>query len=483
MVRIISLGRPHAGKSAALLLALMTGTYVTVASTLSILRYESLLTQATDLGIFMQALYSTLHGRVLYEAVDYQAYGATSFLGVHFSPILFAVVPLYAIFPYASTLLILQAFAVGAGSVPTYLISKAIHGKGRALVFSAFYLVYAPLLGANLYDFHVEAFLPVLLLFVFYLIQARKYLRALLPIALSLTTTEAAPPLIASLMLYFIIQDRRNWKSRRVELVLLATMVPIYFSMRYVMGIFSPGQGVAAGLNLVSFLLLPASLPSKLTYFLVILAAAGFLPLLAPSTAILSLPWVLVQLFSDGVFPHSVGWQYEFFVIPWVIVGSICGFKSPGKNWLARVLKRDVGLKKVFWLGVALSLIVSPAVPLAVQFLDPPFSGQGYVVSYSVSAQYPQVANLAKEIGSGPILVSNHLFPYLANNLDAYDFEPNFVTLGSLVRVPPLRYLLMQGEDISQLPSGILTQFSLVATIAGGSNHEYIYLYQKLPGN
>src|SRR3989442_210696 len=357
--------------------------YSTVASVFSILRYEGLLTQATDLGIFTQAMYSTIHGRLLYEAVDYQAYGATSFLGVHFSPILLAIVPLYWLFPYAETLLVLQAVVVASGTIPTYLIAKKNGNEKRALAFSSFYLLYAPLLGANLYDFHVESFLPVLLLFTFYLTESHRYGRALITTLLSLPT------------------------------------------------------------------------------------------------AIMALPWIATQLFSSHGFPHSVGWQYDFFLIPWIVVGSIQSFNGAGKNWLTRVLKRGIRPPDLFLAGMLVSLIISPVIAGLV--LSPSFGGQGYVVSYSPSPQFPEVNSLVQEIGPGPVLVSDHLFPYLANRLDVYDFEPNVPVLGTMTRVPTVQYVLLQKSDLASLPPGLIDAFYPKSSISGVDNST-IYLYQRSPG-
>ncbi len=466
------------------MLSLMIGIYTLLASTLSILRYQSLLTQATDLGIFMQSLYSTLHGRLLFEQPDYQALGVTSFLGLHFSPILIAIVPLYAIFPYAQTLLILQAFVVAIGSVPSFLIAKTVNDERRALGFSAFYLAYAPLLGANLYDFHVEAFLPVLLLFTFYFVQTKRYPRSLIPILLSLATLEASPVLIGSMMLYFIMRDPKNWKSRKWELSLMLLMVPAYFFIRYIMGMFAPVQQFAAGFDTVSLIYLASDLPLKVAYLLAVLAAAGFLPILSPKTAIIALPWLATQFFSAKSFPHSIGWQYEFFLVPWIIVGSVYGLSSAGENWLVPLLKKGantgVPTAKLFKVGLVTSLALSPAIPLATLFANPPFRGEGYIVSYSPSVQYPKIVDLVNEIGSGPILVSNHLFPYVAHNLEAYDFEPGTRNLGDLTRVPRLQYILVQEEDVNQLPAGLLTQFTLTSMIPS-DDHSNIYLYQRLP--
>lgn len=453
--------------------------YSIVASVFSILRYEGLLTQATDLGIFMQAMYSTIHGRLLYEAVDYQAYGATSFLGVHFSPILLAIVPLYWLFPYAETLLVLQAVVVASGTIPTYLIAKKNGNEKRALAFSSFYLLYAPLLGANLYDFHVESFLPVLLLFTFYLTESHRYGRALIPIMLSLATTEASPPLLGFMMLYFVVRQKRSWKSRKWEIFLMGVMVPIYLSERYVMGFFAQGQGALVGLSQVSPLYLQSDILLKVGYFFIILAAAGFLPLLSLPTAIMALPWIATQLFSSHGFPHSVGWQYDFFLIPWIVVGSIQSFNGAGKNWLTRVLKRGIRPPDLFLAGMLVSLIISPVIAGLV--LSPSFGGQGYVVSYSPSPQFPEVNSLVQEIGPGPVLVSDHLFPYLANRLDVYDFEPNVPVLGTMTRVPTVQYVLVQKSDLASLPPGLIDAFYPKSSISGVDNST-IYLYQRSPG-
>jgi uncharacterized membrane protein len=467
-------------KRTGIILGFMIILYSMLASAFSILRYEALLTQATDLGIFMQALYSTLHGRLLYEAVDYQAYGATSFLGVHFSPIILVIVPFYWLFPYAETLLVLQAVVVASGAIPTYLIAKRAGSEKRAFAFSSFYLLYAPLLGANLYDFHVESFLPVFLLFTFYFTESRRYARALIPIMLSLATTEASPPLIAFMMLYFIIGERRKWKSRKWEILLLIVMVPVYLLERYVMGFFAPGQGALVGLNQISPLYLLSDFPLKVGYFFVILAAAGFLPLLSLPTAIMALPWIATQLFSSQGFPHSVGWQYDFFLIPWILVGSIQSVNGTGKSWFTRMFKRGVRPPMLFRGGVLVSLIISPVIPFAGLAIGPLFGGQGYVVSYSPSPQFPEVKSLVQEIGPGPVLVSDHLFPYLANSLDAYDFEPNVPILGTTTRVPTVQHILIQESDVASLPPGFIDAFYPRSSVGVGNST--IFLYERRTG-
>ena len=80
-------------------------------STLAILRDHAVWSASVDLGIFKEALWNTLHGRVMYSpTVGY------SFLGEHFSPVLFLLVPFYALSPTSECLLIIQTLAVSAAA-------------------------------------------------------------------------------------------------------------------------------------------------------------------------------------------------------------------------------------------------------------------------------------------------------------------------------------------------------------------------------
>ncbi|MFN3805235.1 MAG: DUF2079 domain-containing protein, partial [Pyrobaculum sp.] len=76
--------------------------YIIAFGGLSILRHKLFYSYAYDLGIFVQALYTTWRGYgLLYETPD--SMFADSYLGIHFSPILLLLVPLFALFPHAET--------------------------------------------------------------------------------------------------------------------------------------------------------------------------------------------------------------------------------------------------------------------------------------------------------------------------------------------------------------------------------------------
>ena len=136
--------------------------YFAVAFSLSWLRAIELQTTTWDLGLYQQALWTTAHGRALYETADVETGGFGSLLDVHTSFVLFLVAPLYGALPYQTTLFALQAAVVALASVPLYFLARDLTGSPRlALVAGLMYLVWTPTLSGNLYDFHPEAFLPL----------------------------------------------------------------------------------------------------------------------------------------------------------------------------------------------------------------------------------------------------------------------------------------------------------------------------------
>jgi len=110
----------------------LTIAYVILLTFYSILKHYSFKTYAHDLGIYSQALNTFLKGDFFYETPDLIHNPSGSFFGVHFSPILFMIVPLYAIYPHPETLFFIQSLFLGlAAIVPisslqtSSLISKA----------------------------------------------------------------------------------------------------------------------------------------------------------------------------------------------------------------------------------------------------------------------------------------------------------------------------------------------------------------------
>ena len=95
--------------------------YVIALSAFTILKEKAFLTSGFDLGIFNQAFSTTIHQhRFFYETGDLSFNPNGNFFGVHFSPILFILLPFYAIYPSPETLLVMQTVILALGALPVY---------------------------------------------------------------------------------------------------------------------------------------------------------------------------------------------------------------------------------------------------------------------------------------------------------------------------------------------------------------------------
>jgi uncharacterized membrane protein len=350
-----------------LLLAVCTGGYFLLALLLSNLRFQELYTGNWDLGIFQQAFWSTAHGHPLYEAGDYEMYGFGSLFQVHPAPLLLLLADVYTAVPEAGTLFLVQAAVVSLAAIPLFLLARDVTGSPRkALLAAGLYLVWPPLLAANLYDFHLEAFLPVELFLLFLLWRRGNYLTGFLVAALTFVTIEVGPVLVATVALYFFLPSfresyrrlaqalaprlspgvrRSRWRALGRDLlrhvrqrpVLCAGTLFLASCAAYGILLFleqDPGLLLApvvplstnpsrpilnAGLY-ISLHHLPIDVPQKLAYWFVLYALVGFLPFRSPRTQLLVLPWFGYTLVSYSEFT-VLGNQYAFLPVAPLFIG------------------------------------------------------------------------------------------------------------------------------------------------------------------
>jgi len=166
-------------------LALTVGAYIfaSLVSTGSIARVNALgRKEAFSVGIFQQALWWTNHGVILgatYATGDASLHRQ---LGIHFSPLIAALAPLYKARPDAATLLWIQALALGLAALPLYLAARLRVGRmGAGLVALAWWL-HPTVLGTPLLGFHDLSLAPFFAFFALWALFKRRWL----PYALSL---------------------------------------------------------------------------------------------------------------------------------------------------------------------------------------------------------------------------------------------------------------------------------------------------------
>lgn len=341
------------------ILGVAAGLFVAVTSILSYLRHLTYQTNAWDLGIYMQSLWTTAFPRdFFYYTAELSWNGSGSLFGVHFMPLLGLLVPVYALAPSAATLFVIQSGAVAASVFPLYhLMLRRTDGR-YALGLSLAYLASPPLLAGIFFDFHIESFLPVTTLWTWLIWESRRY--KLLPVAMMtmLSVIEFAPVILTAMALMFLVKGARSWSRARrdgamfprIELWLPLVVIPlgivltfVFFSIPKVVSPNTPPLLTVGPLGgslteilrnaiinpglILQALAINAS--TKALYLIGIWVAALGLWVLRPLDGLPALPWILVALLTAfPLYAYPASNQYGFLVVPFLFPATATGVQA-----------------------------------------------------------------------------------------------------------------------------------------------------------
>ncbi|MFI5400323.1 MAG: DUF2079 domain-containing protein [SAR324 cluster bacterium] len=116
------------------------------------------LTPHYDTAAFENVFFHTLRGRIGWESLD-----RVNHLGVHFTPTLGLLLPVYAAFPHAVTLLILESVFLVLGGIPLWWLAVRTTGSPRAAyVFTVAYVTFPHIIGTNIHGFNVRCLWPLM---------------------------------------------------------------------------------------------------------------------------------------------------------------------------------------------------------------------------------------------------------------------------------------------------------------------------------
>lgn len=408
--------------------------YTTIYSIVEITIYHSFRFYTWDLGICNQALWNTLHGRLLYYTVHPFYTKTGCFLAAHFSPILLLLLPFYAFFPWPETLLVINILLVAIGALPVYQIANfLLKNEKGAVMLGILYLLFLPLQGATISGFSPESFIGTLFLFIVYYLMKSDFKKLALVFVLGLMTHEASVPVIAFIGIYGMLYHKsaKN-KGFQASLIILAICVPYFFFAQHMKIFFGwTGQpslwhewtlvGAASTTDLpFKVLLNPTGAwnalafdgATKLLYITLLLLPVLFLPLLSLRELIPAVPFLFISLFSSYPLYYSLDGHYTVFVVPFVFVGLISGIvRLRGKHRL------NISVPKLMTLALLVNAI------LLIFFLPYTYSkfevfkinDEHNNVIHSLILHIPQNAS---------ILTQSNIFPHLSNRPDAYTIPP-----------------------------------------------------------
>ncbi len=404
--------------------------YSIVCFTLEFMSYHSFRVYTWDLGIFNQALSSTLKGRFFYYTSEpfYTSNGC--FLGTHFGPILFLVLPFYAVYPRPENLLFMSTVIVALGAIPAYEIARWLLKSDKvATMLGVFYLLYLPLQGVTLSGFSLEAIAVSLFLFSMYYLIKGDFKKLSIVVLLGLATHEASAPIIAFIGLYGVNHYRNPRKRGFQASVIIIILSTAYFVFAQNMRVFlgwtqrpslwhewsmisaeSPSElpfkilaNPSGAWNSLTF-----SAGAKLSYVLTLLAPAVFLPLFGVQGLLPALPYLAISFFSSYGIYYSVDSHYGAFVVPFLYVALVHGVA-----WLQKGRVLQVSASK-------LAKVALLASTFALVLVLPPTYGI-YGIAQEDNTHNAVVHEFLSKIpDTASVLTQNNIFPQVSNRANAY---------------------------------------------------------------
>ena len=397
---------------------------------LSILQHNAFGTSIYDLGNVDQAVWNTLHGRIL-QFTTQPRMGDVR-LSMHIEPILIPVSLLYLIYSSPKTLLILQTLALGLGAWPLYLTARLKLRSGwPAVAFAVAYLLLPALEAANLFEFHAVVMAPLFLLFAFYLVEKAPdkqpisgYVPAFIFALLAMSCKEDIPLLVVMMGLYFIILSRK-WNAG-LPLILLGCLwfyVAIYMVFPAVRsGAGSPFMRYYKdfGDNPFSIIFTLLTHPrltaetlltqDNLSYMMGLLFPFGFLPILGLPILLIAAPSLGINLLSSFPLMHELeAKQYAVPIVPFVALAAVYG-----TLYLSRWVKKD---RAAIYLASGLVLICTLTYhyfrgfsPLSLAYKPP-----------HVTAHHELADQFIQQIPpDAPLIAQDRLFPHVSQRERVY---------------------------------------------------------------
>jgi len=277
----------------AFVVAAATLTYALYMGFFVLRNHQNFNTYNWDLGHYDTEFWNFLHGNPFRNTLLFRE-GNWANLRNHVQLTTVVLAPLYALWPRAEGLLLMQAFIVAAGAIPIYRFAKRRVSATCGVVLACAYLLYPPTHGAQFFDFHWQPIAAVFILAAFDAFDAnnRKLFWLFFILAIGCREDVSAGTAIVGLWL-FVIGYRV-----RMAAVIFVVSASYFVALRFfVMPAFGAWgfadiykelfpQGEASFVGIVKTLLTNPLFvfrtlltPDKLRYSLQILAPLAFLPL------------------------------------------------------------------------------------------------------------------------------------------------------------------------------------------------------------
>lgn len=322
--------------------------------------HDAFQTNAEDLGIMDQALWSILHGFVPRQTIcnsvfdsNCVSYDGVTRFAIHVEPILYPISLLYLLWSNPKLLFIVQTLVVACGAYPAFWLARLrLRSDFAGVAIAVLYLLYPSLIQAVRFDFHAVTLTASLLLFLWYFLYTRQIVGIFIFALLAMACKEEMPLVVAGFGIWSAVFQRR-WRSGLGLALLALTWFGVIFFI--VMPHASPTghplliaryTQLGSPLHFVAQTLLHPLQFFKLyiweshhrAYILLLLYPICFIALLSPRVLVLAVPSLAINLLSSDPLMYSGLFQYSAEIVPVLIVATIEGLVSV--FWFLRLVKR-----------------------------------------------------------------------------------------------------------------------------------------------
>jgi uncharacterized membrane protein len=369
----------------------------------------------------------------------------------------------YRLAPGPEILLIIQAIFCGIAAVPLYFLARRRLTAWLSCLIACLYLLYAPLQGANLYDFH---YLPLGTFFLWTtlnLFEARRYGWAVVAVLFTMSVREDVSALLAVIGAYLVLSDRRPLPGLVVATVGVAYFVALkmFIMPRFLAGseafiemfrdLLPEGdRGYGGVLKTVignpGFTMGALLERDKLIYLLQIMAPLAFFPWLRPLGLLCMVPGFFFTLIStkyppliQASFQYTTYWTVFLFIavvanLGWLVdreqraPEEAAEWRARRHAWVAAIVLSMLATSYQF--GALLQQHTARGGFGPYRFDLTAADHQRHARLYSLIAQVPPRAK---------IVSSELIVPHVSNRPDSYTLRTGMYDAEYLLAWMPLR--------------------------------------------
>jgi uncharacterized membrane protein len=285
--------------------------------------HQRFTTYGYDLGQYDSIFTNTLHGHWLaIPALGWED-NWSELVNNHADLGVFYMLPFYALYPRAETLLVMQAVVVASAAIPVYLFAKNRLPTGWAFLLAVGWLGYPPLHGAQLYDVHMQPFGMAFTVWAIAMVDRQKWVGYWIFFTMAIMCREDVSIGLAMLGAFMVLSGARV-KTGIASMIVAALF---FLTLRFVImkntgfsevfkELFPAGErGFGAIIKTLltnpGFVAKSLMTWEKFRYVAQLFAPLAFIPVRRPALWLVFVPAFILTLLSTGYLPTiQISFQY-----------------------------------------------------------------------------------------------------------------------------------------------------------------------------